>query len=206
MVLNRSSSKAKASSSSFNIPEEIIEHILLLVFFPSGSPLQSETCTSPRVPVSPTSVLLVCKTFERIAKPLLYRSLHLRNRIQADKLAATMCRQPKLGAAVQVLRVEGPIVGHAFGLVLKAIKPYTDRSAYPLRLLDVKLDGSQDQVPTRDDFACFCQALAHIPNAERLSVRKSGYLTHEWTLRAVVDLASGIRSMNALVSRILFTV
>lgn len=172
------------------VPEEILERILELVFFPNSQPSLSETRA--------THVLLVCKTFERIALPFMYSSLRLRTREQADKLAATLAKRPALGECVRALYVESPACGTAFSVVVNTM----DARLRPLDVLDIKLDSTRDEELEQEAFDQFCGALRRCPDAKALVVRKSGYLTHDKTVRAVADLASGVRMCSSVVSGI----
>ncbi|KAJ7160941.1 hypothetical protein C8R46DRAFT_1353630 [Mycena filopes] len=73
-----------------------------------------------------TSVLLVvCKSWLRVATPLLYNVVVLRSKAQAQALAATLTANPALGAFTRKLRVEG---GYAISMlkILQTSKNITD--------------------------------------------------------------------------------
>ena len=167
------------------VPEEILERILELacVSYTPGA----------------TNVLLVCRTFERIALPFLYSSLVLRSQPQADKLAATLTKRPELSQCARALHVDSPALGHAFSAIVDAMQ-----TRYrPLDVLDLKLDSARGEDIEQDALDHFSRALRRCPDARTLVVRKSGYLTHDKTVRAVADLASGIRMCSSVVCGVL---
>ncbi|KAL1679708.1 hypothetical protein EV122DRAFT_209437 [Schizophyllum commune] len=55
----------------------------------------------------PPSLLLVCKAWQRICTPILYRTVILRQTGQADALAATLARRSDLAPYIKRLRLHG---------------------------------------------------------------------------------------------------
>jgi hypothetical protein len=74
---------------------------------------------------SSSAFLLVCKSWLRVATPLLYNVAILRSKAQAQALAATLNANPALGRFIKKLRVEG---GYAISMhkILQASKNITD--------------------------------------------------------------------------------
>ena len=67
-------------------PQEILEDIFKKILFISDEDFSSRVCDSPfgRSPTHSSDILMVCKTWLRIATPLLYECVVLRTRAQAE--------------------------------------------------------------------------------------------------------------------------
>ncbi|KAJ7607144.1 hypothetical protein FB45DRAFT_846981 [Roridomyces roridus] len=73
---------------------------------------KSQTRNSPASPFtayseSPSVYLLVCKSWLRVATPLLYNVVVLRSKAQAKALALTLSKNKDFGRFIRYLRVEG---------------------------------------------------------------------------------------------------
>ncbi|KAJ7353371.1 hypothetical protein DFH08DRAFT_987682 [Mycena albidolilacea] len=109
-----------------NLPDEIVSEILSPALRVSDAAF-SAFGPSPFMTFSESSsaFLLVCKSWLRVATPLLYNVAILRSKAQAQALAATLNANPALGPFIKKLRVEG---GYAISMhkILQASKNITD--------------------------------------------------------------------------------
>ncbi|KAK7046823.1 F-box domain-containing protein [Favolaschia claudopus] len=96
------------SSPANSLPDEIISEILapaLRITDAQFSDLRSSRFM--KFSESSSAYLLVCKSWLRVATPLLYGVIPLRSRAQAQALAAALTSNPELGRFIKRLRVEG---------------------------------------------------------------------------------------------------
>ena len=178
-------------------PEEILEYIISLAMYPYSSPKSS-----------PLSLLLVCKTFYRIAKPLLYSFLHLRSRRQSAKIAEIFSAQPTLSTYIRSIRVDGPAASQAFLVVAKILMTSKDWPRGVLDVVDVRLVDERilssirtlDVAQLRDDLERLNSALRTCPDTRQLIVRQDGYISFNSTVSFIQALASGVRRWHSLVS------
>ncbi|KAJ7146989.1 hypothetical protein C8R44DRAFT_864686 [Mycena epipterygia] len=95
---------------SDRLPDELISEILSPAL---KVPEHMFSNTSPKSPfaslsvLSKSSALLVCKSWLRVATPLLYAVVIIRSKAQAHAFQATLRSTPDLGRFVKKLRVEG---------------------------------------------------------------------------------------------------
>lgn len=102
-----------ATTRITSFPEELLEQILgLCVSDPPLVPLirpswhaQHRSLSSSSQTRSQLAALLVCKSWLRIAMPLLYSSIHLVNERQAFLLSWTLAQYPQLGKCVLHLSI-----------------------------------------------------------------------------------------------------
>jgi len=176
-----------AATMLLPVPEELVAYILELLKLSL-----SETLTSSSSLFTP--VLLINSAFHRIAKPILYRSLHLKSEDQAAKLADAVCSSvPALGASVRELRVDGPGVGPAFESIVRYINTAAaGNNVVPLDVLDVKIDDEVESDAAGERFQSFVRALQGVRDVRRLVLRKSGYLTKQSTRHAVYEIAASL--------------
>ncbi|KAI5896305.1 uncharacterized protein SCHCODRAFT_02614519 [Schizophyllum commune H4-8] len=86
----------------------------------------------------PPALLLVCKAWNRIGTPLLYRTIILRSKGQAEVLARTLTTlAPDLGSSVRRLRLEG-----GYGRVVLQILKATTRVSELVLVLSLRSDDS----------------------------------------------------------------
>ncbi|KAJ7606201.1 hypothetical protein FB45DRAFT_950844 [Roridomyces roridus] len=110
------------------VPDEILHEI-----FSSALSVPDETFSSHRSASVPpeavdepgSSILLVCKRWLRIATPLLYKTVILRSRGQAQALELALRSNPQLGLLIKQLRIEGGY-GVSMYTVLRAAKNLAD--------------------------------------------------------------------------------
>ncbi|KAF7362602.1 F-box domain-containing protein [Mycena venus] len=94
---------------SDNLPDEIISEILSPALKVSETLFSDTSLESPFAFFfsSSSSTLLVCKSWLRVATPLLYHFVVIRSKAQANAFQATLRGNPDLGRFVKNLRVEG---------------------------------------------------------------------------------------------------
>ncbi|KAK7035999.1 F-box domain-containing protein [Favolaschia claudopus] len=92
-----------------SLPEETISEILSPALKVSDAAFCDASLVSPFSKYEePTSnYLLVCKTWLRIATPLLYSTVVLRSKGQAKALSTVLVENPEFGQYIKKLRVEG---------------------------------------------------------------------------------------------------
>ncbi|KAJ6620144.1 hypothetical protein B0H10DRAFT_2022936 [Mycena sp. CBHHK59/15] len=112
-----------------HLPDEIISEILSPVLIVPDALFSDTSTTSPFALTysgqSTSTVLLVCKTWLRVATPLLYNVVVLRSKAQASALEAALKSNEGLGWFIKKLRVEGGY-GAAMYTVLKFSPNVTD--------------------------------------------------------------------------------
>ncbi|KAJ7605914.1 hypothetical protein FB45DRAFT_464044 [Roridomyces roridus] len=110
-----------------NVPDEIIHEILSPGLFVADDAFTAISSSSPTrsSTESSSAILLVSKSWLRVATPLLYHTVILRSKGQAQALAAALRANPTLGRFIKKLRVEG---GYAISMhkILQTAKNLTD--------------------------------------------------------------------------------
>ncbi|KAL5483465.1 hypothetical protein ACEPAI_8696 [Sanghuangporus weigelae] len=189
-----------AISTVVSLPEEILENIMSYALLPdfTGDGFASKTSVS--------ALPLVCRSFNRIAKPFLYSHLHLRTRSQSDKLADLLSFQPTLGAYIRGIRVDAPSASGAF---LVAAKILSNTKESPCRILDVLdiglvsergLPASRSISPSqlKEDLARLNSALSICPNTICLIVRQDTYIGWNAAISFAHSLASCVERWQYL--------
>ncbi|CAK5278402.1 unnamed protein product [Mycena citricolor] len=111
---------------SIQLPDEIISEIITPALHLDDGAFSSMERYSPfRFEESSSAYLLVCKSWLRVATPLLYHTVVLRSIAQAQSLAITLTSNPDLGRFIKKLRVEGGF-GSWMKTVLENSKHLTD--------------------------------------------------------------------------------
>nr|GAT52316.1 predicted protein [Mycena chlorophos] len=92
-----------------SLPDEIISEILSPALKVADDAFANNYSKSPfaRFTESTSAYLVVCKSWLRVATPLLYHVVVLRSKAQAKALANALAKNPDLGRFVKKLRVEG---------------------------------------------------------------------------------------------------
>ncbi|KAJ7148411.1 hypothetical protein C8R43DRAFT_925670 [Mycena crocata] len=112
-----------------SLPDEILSEILTPFLQVSEAQFSDTDRNSPfadRIFSGSTSaVLLVCKSWLRVATPLLYHVVILRSKAQAQALEAVLRKNKDLGKFIKKLRVEGGF-GPSMQLILKSSPNVTD--------------------------------------------------------------------------------
>ncbi|PFH48822.1 hypothetical protein AMATHDRAFT_5459 [Amanita thiersii Skay4041] len=178
-------------------PEELLERILALcVSAPSQPiPVHQPQWHTPAFHAHRTAPLLVCKSFHRIATPLLYQSVHLYAPSQVQAISQTLTSNPHLARFVRCLVLSGIIAGS--GRLLSQCSS--------LSILDFSLDAgiSPPPPPAADvdqDTTEFCDALQSMTYLRHLVVRKPNmvYLTLPRTKYILSQLADALQSWDHL--------
>ncbi|KAJ7756219.1 hypothetical protein B0H16DRAFT_1539043 [Mycena metata] len=97
------------------LPDEIISEILSPALKVSDEAFSHDSESARTFTKSPfmtftestSALLVVCKSWLRVSTPLLYHTVVLRSKAQAQALAATLKANPDLGTFIKRLRVEG---------------------------------------------------------------------------------------------------
>ncbi|KAF7314049.1 F-box domain-containing protein [Mycena chlorophos] len=92
-----------------SLPDEIISEILSPALKVADDAFANNYAKSPfaKFTESTSAYLVVCKSWLRVATPLLYHVVVLRSKAQAKALANALAKNPDLGRFVKKLRVEG---------------------------------------------------------------------------------------------------
>ncbi|KAK7024061.1 F-box domain-containing protein [Favolaschia claudopus] len=110
-----------------SLPDELISEILSPALKVADHVFSNTSHVSPFAAYgeSTSAYLLVCKSWLRVATPLLYSVVVLRSKAQAKALAAALSGNPELGRFIKKLRVEGGF-GPAMQTVLRCSPNVTD--------------------------------------------------------------------------------
>lgn len=179
------------------IPEEVIEHILSLVLAPppprtAWQPYGRRLTTPSSPPPVPRTfarsssrlaVLLVSHQFLRIATPLYYRNITLRNAHQTGLLSGLFKEQPQLATFVRNIVLEG-----VFAELRETLHLCTS-----LEDLDLVLEDASDE-----DLQPFCESIDSIQDLKKLTVRQKGYLTLPAVGAIFEHLAEGVQRWSNL--------
>jgi F-box-like len=117
-----------AFPASSQLPDEIIKEILApALHVPDETFADTALRASPFATygLSSSTISVVCKSWLRVATPLLYDTVVLRSKAQAQALAAALKRDSQLGAFIKKLRIEGGY-GNAIFEILKRSLHITD--------------------------------------------------------------------------------
>ncbi|KAH6909300.1 hypothetical protein BKA70DRAFT_1149252 [Coprinopsis sp. MPI-PUGE-AT-0042] len=117
-----------AFPASSQLPDEIIKEILApALYVPDETFADTVLKASPFATygLSSSTILVVCKSWLRVATPLLYDTVVLRSKAQAQALAAVLKRDNQLGTFIRKLRIEGGY-GNAIFETLKRSPHITD--------------------------------------------------------------------------------
>ncbi|KAJ7605781.1 hypothetical protein FB45DRAFT_1041863 [Roridomyces roridus] len=109
------------------MPDEIIHEILSPALSISDDIFSARFVYSPSAPwlESSAAILLVCKAWLRVATPLLYHTVILRNKGQAQALSVVLHSNADLGRLVKKLRVDSRY-GSSMHKILQQTKNLTD--------------------------------------------------------------------------------
>ncbi|KAJ7611808.1 hypothetical protein FB45DRAFT_317352 [Roridomyces roridus] len=114
-------------SEDNSLPDEIISEILSPALKVPDKKFANTSDISPftEYSQSPSAYLLVCKSWLRVATPLLYNVVVLRSKAQAKALGQALSKNKDLGQFIKHLRVEGGY-GAPMRTILKAAPNITD--------------------------------------------------------------------------------
>ncbi|KAH6880940.1 hypothetical protein BKA70DRAFT_1206406 [Coprinopsis sp. MPI-PUGE-AT-0042] len=112
---------------STTLPDEIIKEILSPVLHVLDEAFASTSWRSPfsHYELSTSTVLVVCRDWLRVATPLLYHTVVIRSKAQAQALARTLKANAQLGQFIRKFRLEGGF-GNAVFDILKRAPAITD--------------------------------------------------------------------------------
>ncbi|KAF7353879.1 hypothetical protein MVEN_01073800 [Mycena venus] len=113
--------------SDHSLPDEIISEILSPALKVSDQLFSDNTGVSPfaKPSESTSAYLLVCKSWLRVATPLLYNVVVLRSKAQAKALSIVLSENDQLGQFIKKLRVEGGY-GAPMHVILKSSPNISD--------------------------------------------------------------------------------
>jgi hypothetical protein len=170
------------------LPNELIREILWPALYVPDETFCDISEVSPFFrPSQPTSslVLQVCKRWMLVGTPLLYHTVILRSKAQANSLEHTLRAHKKLGASIKQLRIEGAY-GSAVRIILTSSPNVQD--------LCLSLD-----IYSCDNTKCLANYLSYI-NPTRLVVCYIRDGENASMNQVVAALCSGITSWTNLVS------
>ena len=101
---------ATMTPASSQLPDEIIKEILLPALFVPDKLFSNTSMESnpfAGYELSSSTILVVCKSWLRVATPLLYETVVLRSKAQAQALAGVLKNNSPLGHFIKKLRLEG---------------------------------------------------------------------------------------------------
>lgn len=104
------------------LPDELIKEILSPALKVSDEVFSSTSGTSPFAGYSPSTsaLLVVCKTWLRVATPLLYHVVVLRSQAQAKALEKALKENKLLGTFIKKLRLEGGFGSAMYPIIMAA--------------------------------------------------------------------------------------
>ncbi|KAH6909296.1 hypothetical protein BKA70DRAFT_1278108 [Coprinopsis sp. MPI-PUGE-AT-0042] len=95
--------------SAPHLPDEIVKEILSPALLVPNEAFASTSWKSPfaNYQLTSSTILVVCKDWLRVATPLLYETIILRSKAQAQALALAVKNDPQLGKFIKKVRLEG---------------------------------------------------------------------------------------------------
>ncbi|KAJ7684329.1 hypothetical protein DFH06DRAFT_1312767 [Mycena polygramma] len=113
--------------SDHSLPDEIISEILSPALKVADDVFSDTSDVSPfaNYSESTSAYLLVCKSWLRVATPLLYNVVILRSKAQAKALSLVLNKNKQLGQFIKKLRVEGGY-GAPMGIILECSPHISD--------------------------------------------------------------------------------
>jgi hypothetical protein len=179
-------------STLLSFPEEVLERILALCVDAQTDAFANPSWHTRQVSRRASSILLVNKTFLRIATPLLYSTVVIRSAHQLATILDNVFRpNPELAAFVKTVAISG---GSYDGL------DEFVRLCVNLEEFDMTLDNSPWEGDVRERFG---QSLMGMKKIKSLVVRKDAYLTQEKPKLLMNQLSNAITSWTSLVSFLL---
>ncbi|KAJ7611804.1 hypothetical protein FB45DRAFT_1065818 [Roridomyces roridus] len=168
-----------------SLPDEIVSEILSPALKVPDAKFSDLSAVSPFAAYSesPSAYLLVCKSWLRVATPLLYHVVVLRSKAQAKALETTLIQNPDFGKFIKHLRVEGGY-GPSMRTILKSTPNVTD--------LFLSLD-----VRSADSVAGLCAGLALI-RPQRLILRDDATVQNQTVTKLAKGIAAAIANWQGL--------
>ncbi|EFI27977.1 hypothetical protein CC1G_14469 [Coprinopsis cinerea okayama7 len=133
------------------VPDEIVKEILTPFFHISEELFASVAWVSPfsTYKLSSSAALLVCKSWNRVGTPLLYDTVILRSKAQAQALAAALKKDGRLATFIKRIRIEGgygyPVLRHHATL----LKSARDTDLRRLTFVDTSTDRREPSLSLR---------------------------------------------------------
>lgn len=172
-----------------SFPEEVLERILALCVDAQTDAFANPSWHTRQVSRSASSILMVNKTFLRIATPLLYNTVVIRSSQQLTTILDNVFRpSPELAAFVKTVAISGGSYDGLDDLV---------RLCVNLEEFDMTLDNTPWEEDVREKFA---ESLMGMKKIRSLVVRKDAYLTQEKPKHLMNQLSNAIATWKSLVS------
>jgi len=176
-----------------SFPEEVIERILALCVDAQTDASANPSWHTRQVSRRASSILLVNKTFLRIATPLLYETVIIRSSHQLSTVLDNVFRpHPELAAFVKTVTISGGSYDDLNDFV---------RLCVNLEEFDVTLDNAPWEEDVRQKFA---ESLMGMSKIKSLIVRKDAYLTQEKPQHLMSQLSNAITAWTSLVGFFFF--
>jgi len=175
-----------------SLPEEVLERILALCIDAQTDAFANPSWHTRLVSRRASSILLVNKTFLRIATPLLYNTVVIRSSHQLTTILDNVFRpNPELPAFVKTVTISGGSYNGLDEFV---------RLCVNLEEFDMTLDNTPWKEDMREKFT---ESLMGMKKIKSLVVRKDAYLTQEKPKHLMNQLSNAIAAWTSLV-RFLF--
>lgn len=171
-----------------SFPEEVLERILALCVDAQTDAFANPSWHTRQVSRRASSILLVNKTFLRIATPLLYNTVVIRSSHQLTTILDNVFRpNPELATFVKTVAISGGSYDDLDDFV---------RLCVNLEEFDMTLDNSPWERDVREKFG---QSLIGMKKIKSLVVRKDAYLTQEKPKLLMNQLSNAITAWTSLV-------
>jgi len=168
-------------------PEEVLERILALCVDAQTDAFANPSWHTRQVSRRASSILLVNKTFLRIATPLLYNTVVIRSSLQLSTILDNVFRpNPELAALVKTVAISGGSYDGLDDFV---------RLCVNLEEFDMTLDNSPWEEDVREKFG---ESLMGMRKIKSLVVRKDAYLTQEKPKHLMNQLSNAIATWKSL--------
>ncbi|KAJ7147749.1 hypothetical protein C8R46DRAFT_541262 [Mycena filopes] len=197
-----------------SLPDELISEILSPALKVSDEVFADTKHVSPFAnpdSESTSAYLLVCKSWLRVATPLLYNVVVIRSKAQAKALGLVLAKNALLGPFIRKLRVEGGY-GAPMGTILKCSPNITDLCMTleiwatdnpsglckglplisPERLI---LHGDRRRGTNKMATSLQEALLRSIPKWKRLTVAEFA-VSVAWNIRPIVDALAGVKILE----------
>jgi len=176
-----------------SFPEEVLERILALCVDAQTDAFANPSWHTRQVSRRASSILLVNKTFLRIATPLLYNTVVIRSSHQLTTILDNVFRpNPELAAFVKTVAISGGSYDGLDDFV---------RLCVNLEEFDMTLDSTPWEEDLREKFG---ESLMGMRKIKSLIVRKDAYLTLEKPKHLMNQLSNAIAAWTSLVRFHLF--
>jgi len=172
-----------------SFPEEVLERILALCIDAQTDAFANPSWHTRQVSRRASSILLVNRTFLRIATPLLYNTVVIRSAYQLSTILDNVFRpHPELASFVKTVAISGGSYDGLDDFV---------RLCVNLEEFDMTLDNAPWEEDVREKFG---ESLMGMRKIKSLVVRKDAYLTQEKPKHLMGQLSNAIVSWTSLVS------